>query len=252
MKVTRGISKLALSSVASLSPKNILASSWDGNLYVWSTSSRTTLNEIRAHEDAVSCVCTFGKHILSGSWDTSVKLWNVSNEGVIGGDLIFEHDTEVSRISMCSASTVLTGSCDGEIYLHDIRTKAKAVLCFELGVASVTHLSGGLNGGSSFVTCGADGMIRVVSLRTSKAITEFPSGEEDIRCACLANGRLVTSGRSGDDVTSSSSLSLWDLNGSTRKIGHFDLKDRRVVNDICCDGNGLLYAGCDDGSTMLL
>ena len=166
MKVTRGISKLALSSVVSLSSNKILTSSWDGNLYVWSTSSRTTLNEIRAHEDAVSCVCTFGKYILSGSWDTSVKLWNVSNEGVLGGDLIFEHDTEVSRISTCSASTILTGSCDGEIYLHDIRTKAKAVLCFELGVASVTHLSGGLNGGSSFVTCGADGMIRVVSLRT--------------------------------------------------------------------------------------
>ena len=74
MKVTRGISKLALSSVVSLSSNKILTSSWDGNLYVWSTSSRTTLNEIRAHEDAVSCVCTFGKYILSGSWDTSVKL----------------------------------------------------------------------------------------------------------------------------------------------------------------------------------
>lgn len=203
MKVTRGISKLALSSVASLSPKNILASSWDGNLYVWSTSSRTTLNEIRAHEDAVSCVCTFGKHILSGSWDTSVKLWNVSNEGVIGGDLIFEHDTEVSRISMCSASTVLTGSCDGEIYLHDIRTKAKAVLCFELGVASVTHLSGGLNGGSSFVTCGADGMIRVVSLRKScgaiLSLSLFPSvtfcnislSSKKVRAKPLPNFRVV-------------------------------------------------------------
>ena len=43
--------------------------------------------------------------------------------------------------------------------------RKRKLLCFELGVASVTHLSGGLNGGSSFVTCGADGMIRVVSLR---------------------------------------------------------------------------------------
>jgi hypothetical protein len=65
----------------------------------------------------------------------------------------------------------------------------------------------------------------------------------------------VTSGRSGKDdgVMTSSSLSLWDLDTS-RKLGHFDLKeDRRrvVVNDICYDGNGLLYAGCDDGSTMI-
>ena len=63
----------------------------------------------------------------------------------------------------------------------------------------------------------------------------------------------MTSGRSGKDdgVMTSSSLSLWDLDTS-RKLGHFDLKDRRVVvNDIRYDGNGLLYAGCDDGSTMI-
>ena len=275
-KVTRGISKLALSSVVSLGDNELLTSSWDGNLYVWSSSSRTTLNEIRAHEDAVSCVCTFGNHVLSGSWDTSVKLWNLSNEGVIGGDLIFEHDTEVSRIVMCSASTVLSGSCDGEIYLHDIRTKAKAVLCFDLGVSSVTHLSSA-GSKSSFVTCGADGMIRVVSLRTSKAISEFQSGEDEILSACLANGQhLITSGRStsssssgggdGDDfsaITTSSSIALWDLSSSSssssssnvRKIGYLDLmkEGRRVVSDICYDTDAsTLYAGCDDGSTMII
>ena len=43
---------------------------------------------------------------------------------------------------------------------------------------------------------------------------------------------------------------MWDLDTSG---SDGDLKDRRVVvNDIICyDGNGLLYAGCDDGSTMI-
>lgn len=252
--VSRGISKLALSAACESAavPKSLLASSWDGNVYVWSTESRTTVHEFTAHRDAVSCLVSCGNVTLTGSWDSSVKLWDV--RATIGRQgksvVICEHDTEVSCVSITSEYMALTGSCDGQIFIHDLRTKAKTVLSTELGVTSVVSLHV-VADGEYFLACGADGIIRTVRSNDGEVCAEVSCGQDDIRCSCMSGSLLLTAGSGGV-------VRAWDIADPTRlRVSHsvslVDTSDRNVlVTSICGDASSkMLFAGCDDGSAFL-
>jgi len=263
VETSRGVSKLALSACAwTHIPRTAVASSWDGSLYLWSADSKTTLHEIAAHEDAVSCMTMHRGRIVSGSWDSTVKLFDVeravgrrdaTESSSTGGSLICRHDTEVSCLSSegpHSSFTVLSGSCDGQIFVNDLRTKPKAIASAEIGVASVTSLQF-VAGGRYFLASGADGVMRVLTTDTCEIVSQVATGDEEIRCACVAGSSVFTAGSGGV-------VRVWDLSSASKPLMRLCFgngsakKPISPITALCCSYDGaILYAGCESGEAYL-
>ena len=254
LNVCRGISKLALSSCTWTDiPRTAIASSWDGSLYLWSSDSRSTLHEIVAHEDAVSCVAYANGRALSGSWDSLVKLWDV--EASIGGRAdagvtIGEHDTEVSCVSMSPNLLAISGSCDGQLFVRDLRTKpVRTVSMSDIGIASVmaAHV---MFDERSFVACGADGIVRRIAVDTGKTIAQVDTGDEDVSCACRCGDLLLTGSSAGI-------VRAWAFDNGGAIVQKFRFgggADRSLpplTSIASAAGGGVIYVGCESGETFM-
>ncbi|KAF9761485.1 Poly(A)+ RNA export protein [Nosema granulosis] len=86
-------------------PAQAYASSPDGTLYILDLE-KSTVSEMKAHEDGIKAVRSFSNTIITGSWDRTVKFW----------------DTRTAKVSY-------SVDCPGKVYGMDLEDKLLAVAC---------------------------------------------------------------------------------------------------------------------------
>lgn len=148
----------------------------------------------------------------------------------------------------------MSGSCDGQIFVHDLRTKSigrSPVTTIELGPTSVMSLKFA-PGNNRFSACGADGKMRIIGTYGGEtwAVVETNTPNHELRCAVTYGNSLVT----GDDA---GVIKVWDVNTAVHLstiagVGGLSGPAVEPLSCICISDDGqYLAAGCDDGSVYI-
>jgi factor associated with neutral sphingomyelinase activation len=118
------LSSLSLSSCTNIcvdkSPV-IAVGSWDNNIYVYSVEMGLMIQQLNAHDDAVSCLANSGEYLCSGSWDSTVKIWKLTSKGLDDNPVFtgYDHDAEVNCVAIRD-NIFVSGGNDGTLAVNDL------------------------------------------------------------------------------------------------------------------------------------
>ena len=118
------LSNLSLSSCAKINVENkevIVVGSWDNSVYVYSVEMGLMIQQLNAHDDAVSCLAYSGEYVCTGSWDSTVKVWKLESKGLDVNPVFtgYDHDSEVNCVAM-RKNIFVSGGNDGTLAVNDL------------------------------------------------------------------------------------------------------------------------------------
>eukprot|EP00818_Percolomonas_sp_WS_P008731 CAMPEP_0117448702 /NCGR_PEP_ID=MMETSP0759-20121206/7545_1 /TAXON_ID=63605 /ORGANISM="Percolomonas cosmopolitus, Strain WS" /LENGTH=1131 /DNA_ID=CAMNT_0005241113 /DNA_START=176 /DNA_END=3571 /DNA_ORIENTATION=+ len=125
-----GMGDMALSScflLNNVKEETVALSSYNNNIYVYSSAYGRILDSIAGHEDAISQMRQHKDQLISGSYDCTVKIWKNNGHGVLEKVPVWqfcEHDTEVNCVNFERSANNLacSGSMDGDLIVYDLRS----------------------------------------------------------------------------------------------------------------------------------
>ncbi|XP_015181599.1 PREDICTED: protein FAN-like isoform X1 [Polistes dominula] len=214
-KPTRSVplSSLPLSSCISYytaSSHNILVvGSWDNSLIFYDIEFGKTIDTLRAHEDAISCLAWSPSRqiVISGSWDCTAKVWQsyVSGSKIKPSEYFIaqlDHDSKITCMDISSNEMLLvSGTEDGELFLWSMEN-------YSLQFTVKSH-TGKVNAMTfdpeckSIVTCGEDRALNIVDIQTSTQIYHTTLEHEALSLKWIRMLLLI-----GD---SAGNVSLWNF-----------------------------------------
>lgn len=125
------IGRMPLSSCIQLPNANVLViASWDNGISLYDLDYGRVIENVLAHEDAITCLCFDQKSnlLVSGSGDCTVKVWKgLNNNGHIKPiqclQKQIDHNSQVNCLSFNSTNHHLAvGTEDGDVYVWDMST----------------------------------------------------------------------------------------------------------------------------------
>nr|CAD7423482.1 unnamed protein product [Timema monikensis] len=233
------LSSMALSSCIVLpDEKTLIVGCWNNSIILYNLEFGRIVDSIRAHEDAVSCLCWTNstQMLVSGSWDCSIRIW----QGMAEGKRIkpatalvaqLDHDAHITCLDITRDGELLvSGTQEGDLFLwymesHLLKQKMQ-------GHSGSVYAANFSPDGKKLVSCGEDGSFKVVDLSTGMLLYS-KTLEEELRCLCWDGFTLLLGGSLG-------SLYVWDLILVQLKI------------KICAhSGPVLTVTASDDGSLVV-
>nr|CAD7399314.1 unnamed protein product [Timema poppensis] len=233
------LSSMALSSCIVLpDEKTLIVGCWNNSIILYNLEFGRIVDSIRAHEDAVSCLCWTNstQMLVSGSWDCSIRIW----QGMAEGKRIkpatalvaqLDHDAHITCLDITRDGELLvSGTQEGDLFLwymesHLLKQKMQ-------GHSGSVYAASFSPDSKKLVSCGEDGSFKVVDLSTGMLLYS-KTLEEELRCLCWDGFTLLLGGSLG-------SLYVWDLILVQLKI------------KICAhSGPVLTVTASDDGSLVV-
>lgn len=84
-------------------------------LYMYSIECGRMINQIKAHEDGISCVCVYHDRVLTAASDSIVKVWQYTNTGITS--------TPIAAFTDCDGAILSLDVCaDGSHGIAGTRT----------------------------------------------------------------------------------------------------------------------------------
>jgi len=79
------------------------------------------IQQLNAHDDAVSCLANSGEYLCSGSWDSTVKIWKLTSKGLDDNPVYtgYDHDAEVNCVAIRD-NIFVSGGNDGTLAVNDL------------------------------------------------------------------------------------------------------------------------------------
>nr|CAD7574462.1 unnamed protein product [Timema californicum] len=204
------LSSMALSSCIVLpDEKTLIVGCWNNSIILYNLEFGRIVDSIRAHEDAVSCLCWTNstQMLVSGSWDCSIRIW----QGMAEGKRIkpatalvaqLDHDAHITCLDITRDGELLvSGTQEGDLFLwymesHLLKQKMQ-------GHSGSVYAASFSPDSKKLVSCGEDGSFKVVDLSTGMLLYS-KTLEEELRCLCWDGFTLLLGGSLG-------SLYVWDL-----------------------------------------
>nr|CAD7405985.1 unnamed protein product [Timema cristinae] len=179
------LSSMALSSCIVLpDEKTLIVGCWNNSIILYNLEFGRIVDSIRAHEDAVSCLCWTNstQMLVSGSWDCSIRIW----QGMAEGKRIkpatalvaqLDHDAHITCLDITRDGELLvSGTQEGDLFLwymesHLLKQKMQ-------GHSGSVYAASFSPDGKKLVSCGEDGSFKVVDLSTGMLLYSKTLEEE--------------------------------------------------------------------------
>ncbi|CAG9854526.1 unnamed protein product [Phyllotreta striolata] len=123
------IGQMPLSSCIQLPNSNVIViASWDNEISLYDMDYGRVVENVLAHEDAITCMCfdVASNILVSGSGDCTIKIWKgLNNNGCIKPiqclQKQIDHNSQVNCLSFNSVSNHLAvGTEDGDVYIWEM------------------------------------------------------------------------------------------------------------------------------------
>ena len=194
--------------------RNLVLSSWDNNLYLYSVDFGRVSETISAHDDAVSCVQLLGDQIITGSWDSTVRLWQFRAGSIshTATAVLLEGDAGISCVELSARpSAAISGSNDGALVLYDLRAYAPCATVMA-HTDCVKRVQFGAQ--AKIVSISDDGHLKIWDAR--RFSSEGTSAMFDILLTSKPTSMaLDVPSNTAFIGTESGTVELWDITGAT-------------------------------------
>ncbi|CAH1391564.1 unnamed protein product [Nezara viridula] len=238
------LGNLPLSSVCFLPESSTaIAASFDATLIVYDIECGRVVDQVRGHEDAVSCLCWAPslRLLLSGSWDCCVRAWKVKLPYVPlkpASSLIaqLDHDDKITALAVNRSDTLLaTGTSEGEVFLWSLNSFSivknlpghkESVSCLQFSPDS-----------TKLVSCSEDQSLKVFDLCTGTTVFS-KCHVEKLKCLTWDGTTLLVGGAQG-------SLYLWDLI-NVILVKQFEAHQGAVLSITAADDGSVIVTGGED------
>ncbi len=238
--LTSGVNSVAYSPDG----KDIVSSSWDGTIKLWSIATGECIKTFEGYTDAVTSVAFSpdGKHIVSGSYDKTIKLWSIAT-----GECIktFEgHTWVVTSVAFSpDGKDIVSSSLDGTIKLWSIAT-GECIKTFEGHTNVVTSVAFSRNG-KDIVSGSDDKTIKLCSIATGECIKTFEGHTYAINSLAFSpDGKDIVSG-SWDKT-----IKLWSI-ATGECIKTFEGHTNAVYSVAFSSDGKYIVSGSDDKTIKL-
>lgn len=200
--------------------KTAISGSRDTTLRVWDLAKGTCSNVLIGHEASVRCLEIHGDLVVSGSYDTTAKIWRISTGECLR--TLTGHFSQIYAIAF-DGQRIATGSLDTSVRIwnpHDgyvsitllFASKPPLLILPSVCIAILqghTSLVGQLQlRGSTLVTGGSDGSVRVWSLTTNMPIHRLAAHDNSVTSLQFDDARILSGGSDGR-------VKIWDTNTGT-------------------------------------
>lgn len=118
-----------LSSCRFLNDDQVLTSSGDATIQLWSVSEGKSVSTYAGHLQDVSCIslAADGNTFVSGGSDRLCKLWDVRTRDCV--QTFFGHEDDITKVCLGPAGTWFATACeDGTCSLFDLRSEHKVAI----------------------------------------------------------------------------------------------------------------------------
>ena len=219
---------------------NVVLSSWDNGVYLYSMRYGSVLSRLAAHDDAVSAIDIVDDTLLSGGWDATVKLWKLTPGGFSSCLAeLDQHESEVKALKLSyNANTAVSGAEDGSVILWDLRCQGyvwhQETFHDETSCIQLSHDQ------RTVLVSSNDGVIKHLELSSGRVIREIQA-RENISSIIWDGGIVIGGGRAGRlrtwDVNSG--IQLGNLGVSIGGVSCMSFKNERMVVGAGCSRNNI-------------
>jgi WD40 repeat protein len=174
-------------------------------IYIYSLDYGKVVSTLSAHTDSITKLVMKGDYLVSGSNDCSIKVWKVNASGVCSKvpEMEFEdHDGEITSLAIDpNGETILSGTKNGYIAVHDLKTK-HLIKQFSAHGGSVTDLSFLGNDTQRIISCSTDKTLTIHdALGNLLSIIDVT---EQLHCLCTEGNSILVGCQDGN-------LRLYDI-----------------------------------------
>ncbi|OEU20738.1 WD40 repeat-like protein [Fragilariopsis cylindrus CCMP1102] len=151
----------------------------DKTVRVWNIKSQRMVHQLVGHANKITSVRFLGtaKGIITASADRQMIVWDISKQTYRQTTNISLNSTANSIDVADDSYTVVSGHVDGGLRLWDIRTAQKSAEIENVHESAITSVQLNPLDSSKIMTNGMDSRIKIVDIRTCKAIHEFSHGD---------------------------------------------------------------------------
>ena len=147
----------------------------DKTCRVWDISTQRMVHQLVGHKNIITCVrfLVDGKGVVTASKDRQIKVWDISKQTYRQKSNIVLDSTANSLDVAKDSYTMVTGHTNGSLRFWDIRTGEKNAEIKSVHKAAITSVQFHPQDKSKVLTNGMDSIIKIMDVRTCKAIHEF-------------------------------------------------------------------------------
>jgi len=176
----------------------------DKTCRVWDIKTQRMVHQLVGHTDKITCVRFLGggQGVVSASKDRQIKVWDISKQTYRQTTNIVLNSTANSIDVANDSYTLVSGHTNGSLQFWDVRTGERNAEIENAHRSAITSVQFHPVDGSKVLTNGMDSLIKIVDVRTCKAIHEFshkdfqtsyswsssvfsPDGKELLLLSCL-------------------------------------------------------------------
>jgi len=156
--------------------KNLVAGGGnDKTCRVWDISTQRMVHQLVGHTNKITCVkfLVGGQGIVTASKDRQIKVWDISKQTYRQTTNIVLNSTANSVDVANDTYTMVSGHTNGSLRFWDIRTGEKNAEIENVHRSAITSVQFHPKDCSKVLTNSMDSLIKIVDIRTCKAIREF-------------------------------------------------------------------------------
>lgn len=187
----------------------------DKTCRVWNIKLQRMIHQLVGHANRITCVRFLDgeRGIITASADRQIKIWDTSKQTYRQTNNISFNSTANSIDVMDDSRTIVSGHVDGGFRLWDTRTGQKSAEIENVHESAITSVQLNPLDSSKVMTNGMDSRVKIVDIRTCKAIHEFRHRDFQTSynwssSAFSPDGAYVASGSSSNGF-----IFVWNANG---------------------------------------
>ncbi|KAG7360971.1 WD repeat-containing protein [Nitzschia inconspicua] len=147
----------------------------DKTCRVWNFTTNHLVHHLVGHASKITSVKFFGgeQGVVTAAADRQIKVWDISRQTYRQVSTMHLHATANSIDVGVGVQTIGSGHTDGAIRLWDMRTGQKAAEWEGIHESAITSIQFNPIDGKTVLTNGMDSRLKIVDVRTGKALHVF-------------------------------------------------------------------------------
>ncbi len=157
----------------------IISCGRDKRIKIWNEELKT-LSSIEAHQNSILALCLLSKNtFISASRDKKIKVWNTAKNKISIVKEIDTHRATITDLAKIDKNTFASCGADNSIMIHNISNDKTIKI-----IAHTDWIWKLLKIGQTLVSCGEDGVINIIDLKTHSIFSSFSENAISINSLC--------------------------------------------------------------------